>query len=437
MKTHKQLTLIIFFVISLFLSCEKGDDFIDSTSNFPIGWKSSDSFDLIIYNVKDTISSILNTGIAPIGTVIDGNFGVTRTSFYASYQTTLSSKTFSFSSVDSILLILPYYYTLPKYGPANNPFSIEVYEMIEGFDTISNSKKNSFLYNGTPLGSITNFMPNVNDSVIDGTTKISPSIRIPLSASFANKLIAPGTYADDVAFQAVLKGLYIRSSSNSSTNGFLLLSLSSGNKIKIYGKNSSGESITSEFTTGGSNTTTVNEYLHDNSSLAYSASQSANTTSGDNILYNGGLGGYYNKLILPDFNTLAINKNIFKVELSFYSIDTGYLASTSLGMLFVDSATGKEYTLPDEYYHQNYLMSVKDTTIGAYKCKEYKYNIGYLANKIINHTFRTNMINVYSAPLSIGSSSTTKFSSFFPSRIVMGGTGNLARPRLKIFYTDK
>jgi hypothetical protein len=418
-------------------SCEKTEDYVDnSTANFPPDWKSSEIPNLIAYNVKDSTGFIRDASVAPLGTIIDGNFGKMQTNFYASYQTTTTSKLFSFTSIDSAVLIIPYYSSLPKYGSANLPFSIEVYEMTESFETSTTSKKSTYTYNSSPIGSKINFIPKVTDSIYDGLTKTAAAVRIALANSFANKLIAPGSYADDAAFQAVLKGIYVKSVGSTTTNGFVMLSIENDNKIKIYGKNSAGESITSEFTTGGSNSTTVNQYIHDNSSLAASASLSPNLTSGDNILYGCGVDGYYNKLKLPDFRTLALTKNIFKTELTIYSVDTGFQYSM-IGLMFVDSSTGKEYAMLDEYYDQNYLISKKDTTIVGKKCIEYKFNIGLLTNKIINKTINCNTLNIYSAPLNILRSSTSKLSTFLPSRTVLGGSSGPTSPSIKIYFTNK
>ncbi len=438
-KRVKELSSPIYFslfILFIFSSCQKTEDYIDNTSTYPIGWNSSELPNIIAYNVKDSLTNFINTSVAPFGTAIDGNYGTLRTSFYLNYQTTLTSKSFSFTNIDSAVLIIPYYNSLPKYGSANMPFSIDVYEMTEAFEPISGTKKISYAYDNSPIGSVLNFIPNVSDSIYDGTTKTAAAIRIKLNNTFAQKLIAPGSYADDAAFQAILKGLYVRSSATSSTNGFIMLSLENDNKIKIYGKNAAGESITSEFTTGGTNCTTINEYLHDNTSLASSATNSASSTNGDDKLYNAGLNGYFNKLKLPDFKSLAVDKNIFKVELILYRIDTGFLSSTP-GIMFLDSSSGKEYPLPDEYYNQNFAVSEKDTLIAGYKCKEFKYNIGLLANRMMNNTTKTNTLNIYSAPLSIFNSSTSKLSTFLPSRMVLGGTLNAARPRIKIYYTPK
>jgi hypothetical protein len=435
-KAHNLTKTIcqLFILISLYSCSKEGTDFIDNTSNFPLNWKSNDSLVVIGYNALDSLRAIRNTSVVPFGTKIDEHYGTFRSSYFASYQTTLSSKSFTFASVDSIVLIIPYYATTPAYGSANQPFSMEVYEMTEGIETDPISKKMTYTYNPSLLGSLTNFTANYKDSTLDGGIKAAPAIRVPLNRSLANKIIAPGVYSSDADFQNVLKGLYVRSSGNNSTNGFVLLSIGSDNTLRIYGKNANGGSITSDFNTGGNNSTTINQFLHDNSSLARLASQNPNNTSGDNLLYSHGLSGYVPTLVLPDLSSFMKMKSVFKAELSLYIIDTGVFLTPNLGLMSLDTLN-REFALPDELYKKGFLISIKDTSIGGNPCKEYKYNIAMYVNRMGTNINTTRKLRIYSAPLLI-SNSLTKFSDFLPSSVVIGGTGNAANSKLKLYYTD-
>lgn len=428
--------IIIFLAISFLCSCSKdGTDLIDSTTNFPLNWKSNDSIPLVAYSVKDSIRAIRNTSIAPVGVSIEPNFGTFRASFYANYQTTLTSKSFSFTSIDSVVLIIPYYHTTPTYGKANQPFSLEVYEMTEDIVTDAKSTKMTYAYNSTVLGAKT-FTPNYIDSIVDNGVKTPPAVRIALSNTLGTKLIAAGTYSSDAQLREIFKGLYVRTSSNTSTNGFIMLSTGTDNILRIYGKNASGSVITSDFSTGGANSTTINEYLHDNTSLAYQSTVNPNTTLGDNLLYSHGLTGYFARIKLPDLSSFIEDKNIFKAELSLYSVDTTYKQSADLGLMIVDSL-GKEYPIPDEIYKNNFLISIKDTLISGITCVEYKYNIGFFINRLAIRPTGYSYLNIYSERLSFGTNTVTKFSDYVPSRLVMGGSTHPAKPKLKLYYTLK
>jgi Domain of unknown function (DUF4270) len=436
-RAHKLFKTIFSLSILFFIySCSKdGTDFIDDTNTIPLGAKVDSSFGIIGFNTIDSIRSIRNTSVVPFGTKVDASFGTFRSSFYASYQTTLTSKTFGFSSVDSIVLIIPYFSNTPKYGPCNQPFNVEVYEMTEGIETDPNSKKVSYAYSPLLLGSKNNFIPNISDSVFDGGIKTSPAIRITLNNSLASRIIAPGTYASDAEFQNVLKGLYVRSSSNNSTNGFVMLSIASDNVLRIYGKNTGGNAITADFTTGGSSSPTVSEYLHDNSSQAKITSLNTNVTSGDNLLYSHGLNGYVPVITLPNLTDFSKNKSIFKAELSIYILDTGVYNAGNLGLMYLDTTSTKEFVLPDELHRKGFLISTKDVTISGQTYKEYKYNIGMHLNRVLTNSSISKKIRIYSAPLLL-SSSVTKFSDFIPTSVIIGGGGHSAKPKLKLYYTD-
>ena len=437
MRVHNFSKTICLLSAFLFLySCSKeGGDFVDDSSTLPLGWKPDSSYNIVGYNTIDSIRAIRNTSVVPFGTRVDANFGTFRSSFYASYQTTLTSKSFSFSSVDSIVLIIPYFSITPKYGPCDQPFNVEVYEMTEGIETDPNSKKISYAYSPSLLGSKYNFIPSVKDSVLDGGVKTAPAIRITLNNNLASRIIASGTYASDAEFQNILKGLYVRSSSNTNTNGFVMLSIASDHVLRIYGKNSSGSSITADFTTGGSSSPTVNEYLHDNNSPAKMASLNTNPNNGDNLLYSHGLNGYVPVISLPDLTDFSKNKSIFKAELSLYILDTGIYNAGSLGLMYLDTTGTKEYVLPDELHKKGFLISTKDVLIGGQTYKEYKYNIGMHLNRVLTNPSISKKMRIYSAPLLL-SNSVTKYSDFIPTSVVISGTGNTAKPKLKLFYTD-
>lgn len=431
---HKIFLIAAAFSL-LILSCKKGSDFTDNSTQFPLGWKASDSFNLITYNVKDTLGSVVNVGTAQIGTYIDPNFGKVQAGFYANFQTTLNSTSFSFVSLDSAILVLPYFSSIPNYGKANLPFDISVFELNEPLETSTSSRRQDYAYNSTPVGTKIGYIAKTSDSVLDGSNYSAPSIRIPLTAAFANKIISKN-YTDDADFQSSIKGLYIKPGNNS-TNGFLIIELSTRLRIKLYGKNSNGEAIVSEFTSGGTTSTTVNQFIHDNTSLAYLASQTPNVMVGDAKLYNHGIYGYYNQLVIPNISSFGKGKEIFKAELTIYSLDTGFEATTDLGIMYIDSNRNREAPTYDNLYNMNHRMSVKDTVISGIATRRFIYNIGMHINGILSSQLKGSKFNIYSAPLSINSNGTSKFSNFLPSRVILAGNMQPLSPKLTLYYINK
>jgi hypothetical protein len=152
-RAHNQLKTFLFFGILVFLSsCSKeGTDFIDDTANFPLNWKMDDSQVIFGYNAIDSVRSIRNTSVMPFGTKVDAHYGTLDLVF------TLAIKRHYLARVSWMQLSRLYYtnHTIlcnstPVYGAANQPFSVEVYEMTEGIETDPNSKKMSYAYTLCP-----------------------------------------------------------------------------------------------------------------------------------------------------------------------------------------------------------------------------------------------------------------------------------------------
>lgn len=431
---HKKFLMIASVIGVMLFSCNKGENFIDNTSSFPLGWKSNDSLPVIAYNMKDTVARIVNVGTCPLGVEVNPNFGKLKSSLYINFETTLSSVSFSFASIDSAVLVLPYYRTIPAFGTVSS-IDISAYELTEALETSIASKKDNYAFNPVSVGQKLGYKPNYTDSVIDGTGKISPSIRIPLSNALAQKIIAPGSYADNASLQAVFRGLFI-SASDADVNGFLMILTNNECQVKIYGKNALGENILSVLASGGNNSTAVNKYERDLSSMAHTSSVNADKVLGDDKLYNMGLASYYTQLRLPNLASFSKDKSIFKAELSFYTIDSSFTKSPGLGLLFQDSVSGTEFLIEDQSKLSGFLISAKDTTINSIQARRYTYNLGLHCNNILSGFIRGNNINVYSYPLT---TSGAKFSNFLPSQVVMAGSKAVQplRPKLTLYYIDK
>lgn len=425
--------MVFLTVMTCFISCNKGSDFIDESATFPLGWKMTDSIPLLAYNVDDTLGRIVNTGSAPLGTEINSSFGKLTCGFYSSFQTTLTSTSFSFTRVDSAFLILPYSQLLPTYGYPTT-LDVNVYEVTEDISKDINSKKNDYTYNSTLVGQLTNGVIKSSDSLSDFEGKSIPGLKVPLTSALINKLLAPGSYADDIAFQTIFKGLYVTSSSRDQ-NGMALIQTSSGMKIKIYGRNASNDTISSEFNTGN-NTGTVNQYQFDPASIAANAVVAADKIGGDATIYSQGLYGSYGELIIPDLKSFAQNKSIFKAELTMYIIDTGMNLNPGIGILHYDSFTKAETRVEDEGRSFKYIVVNKDTVIGGQFVKKVTYNIGLHLSQILTGKYKGGTFRLYSYPiLSNGS----KFVNFIPSQSGIVGSKGMQplAPKLSLYYVEK
>lgn len=422
---------IFFLATTLFLlnACSKGDSF-QSTEEFPLNWKMTDTFQLICNNAKDTQSTFKNLGYCALGIASDGNFGKTTAGYYASYETTLSSSSFSFASVDSIVLIAPY---VSKLGACDKAIDLAVYELTENIvDSTANTYK-EYSINSAPIGTLNQFIPNTKDSVYDGSTKIGPALRIPLSLSFAQKLIAPGSYASAAAFRDVFKGLYLTSTSSNSSNGVVFIDITFRNRIKIYGKNATGTAIASEFITGSTNSITINHSRNDQNSTAKTAA--ANTsTSGDNLLYLMGTNGFFSKINIPDLKEFTRNNTIFKAELEFSVVDTSFTKMNQLGMTYYFPTDKKEYSIDDQVYKETLYSPAAYSENGVLK---YKFNIAHFLNKNISNGITAQEMRLYASRVLISGSNITKLSLYNPNRVVLYGKGSAMAPKLKLYYVQK
>ncbi len=422
---------IFFLATTLFLlnACSKGDAF-ESSEDFPLNWQMTDTFQLICNNAKDTQSIFKNLGYCALGVATDGNFGQTTAGYYASYETTLSSSSFSFASVDSIILIAPY---VSKIGACDKAIDLAVYELTENIiDSTSNTYK-EYAINNAPIGALNQFIPNTTDSVYDGSSKIGPALRIPLSLSFAQKLIAPGSYADAAAFRNVFKGLYLTATSINSSNGFIFIDITFRNRIKIYGKNASGTAITSEFITGSTNSITLNHSRNAQNSTAQTAATNT-SASGDNLLYLMGTNGFFSKINIPDLKEFTKNNTIFKAELEFSVVDTGFSKVNQLGMTYYFPNDKKEYSIDDQVYKETLYSPALYTENGVMK---YKFNIVHFLNKNISNGITAQEMRLFASRVLISGGNITKLSLYNPNRVVLSGKGSASAPKLKLYYVKK
>ena len=417
---------LVFLSIVLLQSCSKSSDFTSSDS-FPFDWMINDTFEILGSTKRSTEHSLRNLRICALGIADDANFGLTKAGFYADYETTLTSTSFSFTSIDSIRLIIP---ISSKLGAMDQSIDLAVYELTERIVASKADTFKEYTYNNTPIGQKSNVIINFKDSVTDGTFKIGPSITIPLNISFANKLIAKGSYASQEEFKTVLNGLLVIPTSSSSTNGMAMIQLSSSNKIKIYGKNNAGQSIISEFITGGTNSTTVN--YSKNSYNGTAETMINQPSSSQNNFYLMGTRGYYGELNIPNINAFIKNNNIFKAELELTVSDTGFF-TPKIGLVYYDSIKKTEQSLDDYYINPSKFMPGVQNINGT---RKFVFNISYFINKMASQNSAFT-IRIYSNEIEDNSFLKFNFSKLYPNRIVIAGNNQANKPKLKLYYVKK
>lgn len=180
-----------------------------------------------ITELEDTIRTDELTSLL-IGSFADPIFGTTTASVYT--QIRLPAPNINFGTdviVDSLILTLPY---KGVYGDSTTLMNLSVYELTEVIRTdtavilpgdTAKTDINYPYFNFSTLSHESNpiaqfsFVPNTLDSSLivykKDTIKMPPHLRIPLSLSFANKIVAASEEAlkNNTAFVEYIKGLYL------------------------------------------------------------------------------------------------------------------------------------------------------------------------------------------------------------------------------------
>lgn len=175
-----------------------------------------------------------------VGQLSDPIFGNTIAIAYAQFRLLTTSPNFESTTLDSIILSLPYDVNERHYGNIDGPQTITVSRLSESMDAAEEIRSTKRFETNRVLGQKT-FIPNFTDSlnvlVPSGDTileeLIRPQLRIPLDAEFGNELL---NSADKMAgiedFLDYFKGLEIKG--NGDTDAILSFALSAASMTLYY-----------------------------------------------------------------------------------------------------------------------------------------------------------------------------------------------------------
>lgn len=207
----------------------------------------ADDTELIVETVRlDSIKTYLNTdeadncilGTLPIrkwnvqvfpthylGTLDDPVFGKSKSSIYT--EVGIASPPIFSGSLDSVVLVLRYD-TAAFYGDVNETFDIEIYRVLENFDVLGNAAYNNTTLpiSSEPIGGRDNIsysLDSLNIFIpgVDSASLQPASLRIPFNTSILGNsdlprelFDTPEAYVSNEAFNELLKGLYITTTSD-------------------------------------------------------------------------------------------------------------------------------------------------------------------------------------------------------------------------------
>ena len=446
---RKGLVLFAIFFLTFLFSCKKDGKLSPDFDNNNLTILFTDTFSLKTSLVKeDSLRSDLAI-FNLLGLYNDDLFGPTSSSIYT--QVTLTGLNVDFGSatptLDSIVLTLDY---LGLYGDETTPISINVYELTDPFSTSDPyfSNDTSLAYNPVPIGSISNIIPNLSDSVnlVFQSEIKKPHLRIKLSDAFGQSIMAADAngsndLTDNVAFTAFMKGLYITTNETVSSTS---LAAGTGSILQLD-MNSEMSTVTLYYHT--KNKTSTNQ-LEDNNYLKYDFtintdgvkySQFAHNYSGKNVekhlnndptrdstvTYISRMAGVKTKLEIPNIKDIIADGNVIinKAELVLtienLSEDNFAEAMSTLSVVGIDE-NGSATFIPDFFEGSDYYGGGLDAT-----ARTYSFNIARHINDL-----------VYSTTTDYGMYIISNGASSSPGRSVIGTDKNLVSTmKLNITYS--
>lgn len=287
-------------------------------------------------------SSGVITGV--LGNIDDPNFGKSYASLYSQFLLTSNNVYFGENpQLDSVVLMVKYSGVYSKF---DKPVDVSVFELAESMNDTTTYKTNqSFQVQVPAIGQLTNFTPNLVDSVQTNRGKYPPLLRIRLTDDFGNKILHADTSTvlnDNASFLNYFKGFYLTTSSASSGNGLLYLDLQSTlSQIVIYYSNGSGsnivDSLSYRFPFSGAR---VNHFDNVYTGTPLSTSISSPNPNGEEKMYLQAGVGTKGKIFIKDLDSLPKNIAINKAELILTQAagDTTYTAPLVLNLYRINDA---------------------------------------------------------------------------------------------------
>ncbi len=405
--------------------------------------KYTDTVSLITQTVKEdslkTDESIIINQIGLIGKYIDPVFGTTFSSIYTNFKlsTSLSSTSFGTNPIiDSVVLALVY--DANFYGKKDKKAqTVDVYELTENIPSETIYFSNNTLSKSPTALATTTFIPKPTDSVLVGTAKERPQLRINLTNAFGQKILdnqTTGNLVDNVALQNFIKGFYITTENSSLLNAeegnILYFNLGDAQtKLTIYYRNSAATGLKYDF--GFNGTSRFIHFKHDYSGAnvdpVLNSQLTSPTFNQNTTVFIQSLAGVKVKMKMPylknmaDSGAIAINKAELVIkadQTTFYQLDT--FAAPNALVLFGINDDGTTYILPDAFEGSNYYGSTYNTTT-----KEYHFNIARYIQQVLSGKKNNNGLYILASGGAINA-----------NRIVIGGGGSgTYQMKLNITYT--
>ena len=383
---------------------------------------------------------LIFTAEALLGKYRDPVFGASTASIYTQLGLTTNAPVFGASPlIDSVVLALVY--DPACYGKTIRlEQKVNVYYVSEDIsNTIYHYSNNSLSVLPFDLANNHQFIPKPADSIHIGDMALKPQLRIPLDKSLGQSILEnPGNLVNNLAFQSLLKGLYI---TTENTTG---LGVGEGNilhfrladaqsKLTLFYHSNAVDSThfnQKKYDLSLNSVARFSHFSHDYSAVDanLAAQLSTNPPQQNDVVFIQAMAGVKTKIELPYImnwvksGPIAVNKAelVIKVDLSSaYQLDT--FAAPAQLVLFGINDDGTEYVLPDYSEGSIYFGGIYNSTT-----HEYRFNIARYIQQVLTGKRNNNGLHLLASSGSLNA-----------NRVVIGGggAGSLYRMKLNIAYT--
>jgi hypothetical protein len=463
MKSYRIMTpqgviLLLAIVILMTEACTETSSIGSPSTDLNI--ESTDTISMFTTTVKGnpvrTYTPISNQQFPNylVGRLDDPIFGNSTAIAYAQTRLLTAAPGFERTTLDSVILSLPYATNDRHYGNVSGSQTIIVSRLSEDMDAAEEYYSTKRFATAEMLGQKT-FVPNVVDSlnilIPEGDTivekRVPAQLRIPLSNSFGNELLANAnnmTANDD--FLAYFKGIEIKG--GSMNDAILSFALQNSDVTLFYSQQDSIfddngvfdriETIAKKYSFAINSFSAKSLYYNNNRDILGNARVDAPVkqymNDGNNdLMFVQSMEGLMGKVTFPYINDLA-GKIVNKAELiltvanddnlSKFPVPTQLLVLTEVDSNFViieDAAVSIGVSGGFDLFGGNFISEIIDGTT----YRTYTINISGHFQDMIDG-LRDNSIYIVTQP-----------KSQIANRVILGGVGHSEFPiKFKLSYTD-
>ncbi|HNX44205.1 MAG TPA: DUF4270 domain-containing protein [Bacteroidales bacterium] len=392
------LYLILASPAVLFTTCTKDPDLVGLNLVSPsellkLGY--TDTAQIVAYTVKvDTVSTQKLT-YALIGSMNDPVFGQTDATFYSQILLVDEGSDYGTSPVfDSAYLVLPYH---GVYGDTMSNMTFRIYELTQPLDATDTM----YSFNTVPydeshlLGSLT-FVPRPHDSVYIDGTKTAPSLRIPLTEYFGQRMlsISADSLDDNDSFLNCFYGICIVAEKQETPGkGSILYFTVPSSKSMITLNYHNTEDTTKAYYIINTNCMRFGNYSHNGYSSASPLLQqqfSGDTTVGNQYLFLQSMGGCRVRLRFPSVPDWQSKHHLIvnDAQLIFTNASPGsqYTEPASLALMQIDddNVSIGDY-LDDQLESSTYFDGNYNETDHTYRFRVTRYIQQLMTGKVENN----------------------------------------------------